>query len=90
MIKNENSLILARVILVAVILLNVYHNICNIETSILLDTGSSLSLVSTKIAKERKIPISHMKSVYVKTACNDLVELSSYLYVGRETQFFNL
>ena len=55
--------------------------ICNIETSILLDTGSSLSLVNTKIAKESKMPISHMKSVYVKTACNDHVELSSYLYL---------
>ena len=43
--------------------------ICNIETSILLDTGSSLSLVNAKIGKESKMPISHMRSVYVKTAC---------------------
>ena len=55
--------------------------ICNIETSILLDTGSSLSLVNAKIGKESKMPISHMKSVYMKTACNDHVDLSSYLYL---------
>ena len=56
--------------------------ICSIETSILLDTGSSLSLVNAKIGNESKMPISHMKSVYVKTACNDHVDyLSSYLYL---------
>ena len=55
--------------------------ICNIETSILVDTGSSLSLVNAKIGKEIKMPISHMKSVYVKSACNDHVDLSSYLYL---------
>ena len=51
--------------------------ICNIETSIPLDTGSTLFLVNTKTAKESKIRISHMKSVYVKGVCNDHVELSS-------------
>ena len=67
--RNANPLVLVRFILV--ILLKCVSQltglICNIETSILLDTGSSLSLVSAKIAKGSKMPISHMKSVYVKT-----------------------
>ena len=33
------------------------------------------------ICKESKVLISHMKSVFVKTTCNDHVELSSYLYL---------
>ena len=81
---EANPLILVRFILVKYTVKCVSqltHLICNIETRILLDTGSNLSLVNAKIAKESKMPISHMKSVYVKTTCNDHVELSSYLYL---------